>query len=112
MDKTIKYEQIIIDFLRNYAAVPYANKPEVENQLVIDRESHHYQLLAIGWHGDRFIYHPVFHFDIRDGKIWVQQNNTEETIAEHLLENGVPPTDIVAGFYPPSLRVHTGFAVA
>ncbi len=33
------------------------------------------------------------HFDITDGKIWIQYNGTEESIAERLVEMGVSTTD-------------------
>lgn len=42
---------------------------------------------------------PVMHFDIQNGKIWIQYNGTEESVAERLVELGVPPSDIVIGFH-------------
>jgi hypothetical protein len=39
------------------------------------------------------------HFDIQDGKIWIQYNGTEDSVAERLVEMGVPTSDIVLGFH-------------
>jgi len=51
------------------------------------------------------------HFDIINGKIWVQQNGTEWEVGEMLEAHGVPKHDIVAGFLPPELRGYSGYAV-
>ena len=50
-----------------------------------------------------------FIFEI-DGKIWLQQNNTDILIADELIENGIPKDKIVLGFIAPSERLSTGFA--
>jgi XisI protein len=51
------------------------------------------------------------HLDIKDGKIWIQQNNTEREIAEELVGMGVPKSDIVIGFHSPFKRKFTDYAV-
>jgi hypothetical protein len=51
------------------------------------------------------------HADIIDGKIWIQQDGTEEGLANQLVEHGVPKHDIVLAFDPPNLRQYTDFAV-
>ena len=51
------------------------------------------------------------HFDIQNEKIWIQYNGTEELVAETLVELGVPPSDIVIGFYSPFKRQFTSYAV-
>ena len=32
--------------------------------------------MRVGWNGLSRIYHTVLHFDIKDGKIWLQQITT------------------------------------
>lgn len=70
-----------------------------------------YQLVHVGWHGDRRIYDCILHLDIRDGKIWLQHNGTENDIAAELVEMGVAKTDIVIGFHSPFKRQFTEYAV-
>jgi XisI protein len=53
----------------------------------------------------------VMHFDILNGKIWIQYNGTEELVADRLVELGVLPADIVIGFYSPFKRQFTAYAV-
>ena len=70
-----------------------------------------YQLIYVGWHNRRRIYGSVMHLDIKDSKIWIQWNGTEDDIAAELVEMGVPKQDIVLGFHTPHMRQFTDFAV-
>jgi hypothetical protein len=59
-----------------------------------------------------FLFHWAFiHVDIKDGKVWIQHNMTDQPIAEELVALGIPQDQIVLGFHPPYVRPHTGFAV-
>ncbi|MGB3534591.1 MAG: element excision factor XisI family protein [Microcoleaceae cyanobacterium] len=53
----------------------------------------------------------MLHLDIINGKIYIQQNNTEQDIAPILVEFGVPKEDIVIGFHSPFKRQFTEYAV-
>ncbi|MBE9084823.1 XisI protein [Tolypothrix sp. LEGE 11397] len=79
--------------------------------MIFDNDNDHYQLAYVGWNGDKRVFGPVLHFDILNGKIWIQYNGTEELIAEKLVECGVPNYDIVIGFYSPFKRQFTAYAV-
>ena len=84
----------------------------VEAQTIFDTERDHYQLLYSGWHQKKRIFGPVLHLDIKDGKIWIQWNGTEDDIAAELVACGVPKHDIVLGFHTPMLRKYTEYAVS
>jgi XisI protein len=51
------------------------------------------------------------HIDVKDGKIWIQYDGTEEGVANRLVAAGVPKDEIVLGFQSPFQRMHTDFAV-
>lgn len=112
MDKITSYQEIISDILKRYGAIKKTLMPDVKAQVIIDKENNHYQLLSVGWHRNRFVHSTAFHFDIVNGKIWLQQNNTDVDITEELMERGVPREDIVLGFIPENVRAYTNFAVA
>jgi hypothetical protein len=57
-----------------------------------------------------YVYGTIIHVDIRDRKIWIQRDFTEEGVASELVDLGVPKTDIVLGFKPPYMRQFTDFA--
>ncbi|HAK77820.1 MAG TPA: XisI protein [Runella sp.] len=52
------------------------------------------------------------HFDIKDDKIWIQQNWTDLLIDEGLIRKGVQKEDIVLGFLPPYAREYRQFVSA
>ena len=87
--------------------------PGLSRQVIADREGNHFQLVTVGWRdGQRFVYIVAFDFDILDGKIWIQQNNTEMLVADELGELGIPKSEFVIGFRPEYMRGLAGYAVA
>ncbi|MCB0522505.1 MAG: XisI protein [Lewinellaceae bacterium] len=111
MDKIKKYEAYILKILNDYASVKYANMPEAENQVIADKENHHYELVTIGWDRDEFVHHCPLHFDIKNGKIWVQVNWTDDDPVGDLESMGVPKSDIVLGWLPEDMREMSEYAV-
>jgi hypothetical protein len=110
MDKLTQYRQFIQEAIQEYSTI----KPsygEVEMEMVVDATHDHYQLLSIGWNKHERIHGTLLHIDIRDGKIWIQYDGTEEGIANRLVAYGVPKSDIVLAFHPPYKRPYTDFAV-
>lgn len=112
MEKIIKYRTVIQSLLEEYAKTKLANQPDIENQLVFDEKRNVYQLLRLGFENRRRVHYIVFQLDIKDGKIWVQQDATDVPIVQRLLDADVPKTDIVLGFHAPYKRPLSGFAVA
>ncbi|MEI6411031.1 MAG: XisI protein [Bacteroidota bacterium] len=114
MDKIKKYQDIIINFLNYYQAETGGNQPDdtVKRTVLTDREHNSFQLLSAGWNGNHYVFGPLFHFDIIDGKIWMQCNNTEWEVVDYLMTHGVDRQDIVLGFIPPKARHLSGFAEA
>ena len=110
MDTVEHYRQIIRSVLTPYANITYANV-DVRNLTAFDSLSDQYAILSEGW--DKGRHHGcLIHIEIRDGKVWIQRDGTEEGVATELLEAGIPKSDIVLGFHEPAVRQHTGFAVA
>ena len=85
---------------------------QVRVEKVIDRENQHYLLIQVGWKNNKCHYGCLLHLDIIDGKIYIQQNNTEDLIAQNLVELAVPKTDIVLGIHAPFERQFTDYAVS
>jgi XisI protein len=111
MDKLDTYRQIIQDLLteRGQHKLSYGN---VETEMLFDRERGHYQVLHVGWDGNQYIYGCAIHIDLKNDKVWVQWNSTEDDIAADLVKAGIPRSDIVLGLHPPDLREYTDYAVS
>jgi hypothetical protein len=114
MDKLEDYRKIIMDLLENLAqakTLGTEQAEEFETQVISDTRNDHYQLLHLGWLKQKRTFGVSIHLDIKNGKIWIQQNSTDIDIAQELIRNGVPKEDIVLGLQLPSLRKYTDFAV-
>jgi hypothetical protein len=110
MDKLVTYRAYIQDIINEYSQYKPAYG-EVEREVVFDSEHDHYQLLSVGWNKHERIHGTLLHIDIRNGKIWIQYDGTEEGIANRLVELGVPREGIVLAFHPPYKRPYTDFVV-
>ncbi|MFB2882236.1 XisI protein [Floridanema aerugineum] len=111
MDKLVHYRHCIEKLLLEYEKSPPVNG-EIEVEVVFDKKRDRYLIIDLGWNQDRRVYNCFIHLDIKNGKIWIQRNQTDKSIAEELVEMGIPKEDIVFGLQPPYLREYTGFGVA
>ncbi|MCI0699847.1 MAG: XisI protein [Planctomycetia bacterium] len=87
-------------------------KPGVETHLIADADQGIYLLQRVGWHEKKRVNNIVLFARIRDGKIWIEEDNTDLPLADELVRAGIPKEDIVLGFQPPERRHLTEFAVA
>ena len=85
---------------------------DVEKELIFDVIHDHSQLIYVGWDALKRVYRSMMHFDIKDGKFWIQQNMTDVHLAQELLDLGVEKKDIVLGLKLPYKRPYTGYGVA
>lgn len=111
MDKIKKYRQIVQEVLSKYGSFKGIPR-EVETQVIFDTVRDHYQIVNVGWRELDRTYGCPIHIDIKDGKLWIQQNLTDYDFIGEMVEKGIPKEDIVLAFHPPYKRPYTGFAVA
>lgn len=111
MARITEYQQYIKQLLLKYAQYKPAYG-EIEVETIFDEERNHYQVVHIGWRQQRWIHSCIIHIDIKNDKIWIQWNGTEEDIAAELVNMGVPKQDIVLGFQSPFMRQYTSYAVS
>ncbi|MDL1895996.1 XisI protein [Anaerolineae bacterium CFX7] len=103
MDRVTYYRHIIERILAEH--LEYIPKErEIETIAVVDDQSNNFLLLDLGWQPTRRIHSVIFHLRIKDDKIWIEQDWTEDGVARDLLRAGVPPDDIILGFQPPDMR--------
>jgi hypothetical protein len=111
MEELETYREIIRNLIREYSQYQpaYGN---VQIEVIFDEANDHYELMYAGWKSPHRIHGSVIHIDIRDGKIWIQYDGTEDGIANRLVEAGIPKDRIVLAFKAPEMRPYTDFAVA
>ena len=110
MAKLEKYREYIKQLLTAYSQHEKSDS-WVELQTIFDSEHDHYQLVYVGWYKDKRVFVQILHLDIKDEKIWLQLNTTEDDITLDLMELGIAKDDIVLGFHSPDMRQFTEFAV-
>jgi XisI protein len=110
MEKVGAYREVIQGVLENRSKI----KPsygDIERFTAFVTQNEHYQVLSVGWEGHRRIYGCLIHIDIKDGKIWIQYDGTEDGVANELVELGVPKLDVVLAYQSPYARQYTDFAI-
>jgi len=111
MDQLDQYRTCIQTLLEQHSQFKTQTEG-IENELFFDTTRDHYQLMRVGWNGLSRVYHTVLHFDIKDGKIWLQQNTTDIDVGQELIDMGIPKEAIVLGLHPAYKRPYTGYGVA
>lgn len=113
MDKVERYEELIRAYILSFVELSRRSPiPGIETLPVFDERNQHYLLVNVGWQNGRRQRATTLFARIHDGKIWIEEDWTEEGLANALTKAGVPKSDIVLAFQPPDMRPLTEFAVA
>ena len=113
MDRVETYRTLLKALISQHAErMNRRPQPGTEIEVTFDEERDHYLLLRLGWTAEGRLFVPALYARLQNGKIWIENDWTEESLATRLLERGIPPEDVVLAFHPPEMRVHTEFAVA
>jgi hypothetical protein len=112
MDKLANYNVIVKTVFENFVAERKNNKSEIQTIFLCDDTNNHYQIIRMGWKNGQQVFNVIFHIDIINDKIWLQRNMSDYDIIEDIELLGVPKSDIVLAFHTPTMRPHTGYAIA
>ncbi len=114
MDRVKIFHQAIISVIEDYITehTCLTSLTDVQYQPIIDTTNYRYQLLTVGWHDKQRIHSLIFHVDIINDKIWIQNDNLEYSVAERLVDRAISKKDIVLAYFSPSHRVFTEYATA
>ena len=113
MDTLTRYRDTVKRVLSAWVEyIRQAGTPGIETEVVFDDERGQYLVVETGWADRRRVRNEYIHVRIKDGKVWIEEDGTEEGVANELVKTGVPKEDIVLAFHPPEMRHLTEFAVA
>lgn len=111
MDRLNHYRTLVKQIILEQAE--YAPRiGQIESIPVFDDQSNQYFLVDFGWDRTGRVHSVVLHLQLKNNKIWIERDGTEEGIANHLVVAGIPKEDIVLAFYRPERRAITEFAMA
>ncbi len=112
MDKLTGYRELVEQALTERALLMRSQPlPGEEVVCIFDEDTDNYLLLRLGWVRGKRLYSVTLHLRLISNRIQVEQDWTEDAIAE-LVSSGVPKEDIVLGFNPPEIQQYTEFAIA
>lgn len=110
-DKIEKYKAIVQEEMEYRGGATSIDRI-MKRHLIINSDRTDFVIISMGFKGKKFIHHVVYHIQIKDGKIWILQNNTDVDLGGHFEDEGVPRQDIVIGYYHEEERASTKYAIA
>jgi XisI protein len=111
MDKLEHYRQIIKILIHHYTELPNSDI-QIESIAICDPIQDSYMLMDIGWNPSGRVHSVPIHLRIKNHKVWLEWDGTDQEIAQQLIDAGIPQEDIVLAFYRPERQKLTGFALA
>jgi hypothetical protein len=111
MDKLTQYQNLIKQILTEYQKISsQVTVVDVDEVLMFDDERSQYLWFNIGWKQGKRVKAISVYIRIKNDKIYIEEDLTEEGMATELMSLGVPASDIVLAFQPPEVRKYTDFA--
>jgi XisI protein len=80
-------------------------KPGVETCVIEDAQTGWLLLVRVGWHAGKRVHNVVISARVRDGRVRIEEDNTDLSFADELARAGVPPADIDLAFHQPERAV-------
>jgi XisI protein len=112
MDKLNTYRTIIKEVLTRYYELDLEQPSAgIEPVLALDEVRDQYFWAQVGWNQTQRTCGSTVYIRLKDEKVWVEEDLTEDGVTNDLLEAGIPKHDIVLGFQHPRERALTEFAV-
>lgn len=93
MDKVTHYRQIIQQVIEQYAR-EMSHGNQVKILPIYDTQHDQYLLVSLGWSNKRREHAIVFHAQLRNDQIYIEDDRTEEGLSNELLTAGVSELDI------------------
>ncbi len=101
MDKLNHYRRIVSNLIKDISG--YGSSPgEIDEYAICDEKTDNYILFNVGWHpsGLRQFGYPI-HIRIKNGKVLVEWDGTDQEIVQRLIDAGIDENDVVWNFEKP-----------
>jgi XisI protein len=94
-----KLIEIVESVLDDYARIKYVYD-QVERQTVFDRNKGRFLLMIDGWDNDKRVHGCLIDVQIKNNKLWIERDGTEEGVGVEFERLGVPTSQMVLAWYP------------
>jgi hypothetical protein len=109
MDKLERYRKVVKNLVEKYGSLQ-SSIGEVETFPICDKKTENYMVVDVGWLAFGRQHAIPLHLRIKNNKIWVEWDGTDQEIVQQLIDNGIPEEDIVLGFQQPEIKKDLGIA--
>jgi hypothetical protein len=105
MDTIAFYKSVITNSLEAHAELAnQMSQSGLETHAVLDDSQGRYALLRVGWQQKKRVRTVILYVRLYDGKIWIEEDWTENGLAADLIAAGIPREIIILAFLHPSKR--------
>jgi len=94
INKLNRYQEILNQVIEHQATFKASDR-HIESVPISDPVHGHYLLMSLGRDHAGRAHDILIHLRIKDGKVYVEWDGTEEGIFNELLEAGIPKEDVV-----------------
>ena len=113
MDNIDCYRNLIKEYITEYAAIVRRQPTEgIETLTLFDETNDQYSIIDVGWNQGKRKRVIFLLVRIKNGKVWIEDDWTQDGLGNILVEAGVPKEDIVLAFLSPREREMSEFAIA
>jgi hypothetical protein len=98
------------EILTEYVKIPYSLS-KTRQIAVCDRARGQFLIMLEGWEHFQRDHGCLVHLEIKDNKLWIQRDGTEDGLALEFERRGVPQEQMILAFYPPSDRAYADYAI-
>ena len=94
MDKLERYREIIKEIVGYYGSLQ-SSVGDVQTYAICDERTDNYLVLDVGWLAFGRQHAIPIHIRLRNGKVWLEWDGTDQEIAQQLIDAGIDENDIV-----------------
>ena len=100
MDKLAKYRRIVKSIVEHYGKFQ-SSVGNVETYSICDEKTDNYLVIDVGWLAFGRQHAMPIHIRIKENKVWVEWDGTDQEIVQQMIDAGIPQNDVILGFQQP-----------
>lgn len=99
MDNTERCRKIIQDVILKYASLRPSHG-DIRLDPIFDETNDRYVLMQTGWDRGHRVRGNLIYISLRNGKVYIEYDGIEQSIADDLIRSGIPEDRIVLSYLP------------
>lgn len=101
MDTPTSYRKIVKDVINKYAQLRPSHG-DIRLDTIFDERQDHYALMQSGWDRGVRVRGNLIYVTLREDKVNIEYDGTENGIADELIRRGIPKNKIIFAFLSPT----------